>query len=98
MAVSAQQPSNPLKPKPRRAIIHNIGIFFLRLSGVAAAGLLAVLMVVAVAMAMAFPNLPEVSALSDYRPKLPMRVFTAEGELVAGFGEERRELAPSYPR
>ena len=94
MPDSVQPPSNPLKPKPRRAIINNIDIFLLRLSGVAAAGLVAMLMVVAVAMAMAFPNLPEVSALSDYRPKLPMRVFTAEGELMAEFGEERRELTP----
>ncbi len=43
---------------------------------------------------MAYPNLPEVSALSDYRPKLPLRVFSAEGELLAEYGEERRELTP----
>ena len=64
------------------------------LSGLAVAGVLALLMVIAVALAMAYPNLPEITALSDYRPKLPMRVYSAEGELLAEYGEERRELTP----
>lgn len=58
------------------------------------AGLFSLLLVIGIALAMAYPNLPEVSALSDYRPKLPLRVFSAEGELLAEFGEERRELTP----
>ena len=32
--------------------------------------------------------------LSDYRPKLPLRVFSAEGTLIGEFGEERRNLTP----
>ncbi len=63
-------------------------------TGLAVAGVLSVLMVVAIAMAVAFPNLPDISALSDYRPKLPLRVFSAEGELIGEFGEERRRLTP----
>jgi penicillin-binding protein 1A len=51
-------------------------------------------MVLAIAMAVAFPNLPDISALSDYRPKLPLRVFSAEGALIGEFGEERRRLTP----
>ncbi len=62
--------------------------------GLAVAGVLSVLMVVAIAMAVAFPNLPDITALSDYRPKLPLRVFSAEGELIGEFGEERRRLMP----
>jgi len=62
--------------------------------GVALAGLLSVLIIVALAMAVAFPNLPDVSDLSDYRPKLPLRVFSADGVLVGEFGEERRHLTP----
>lgn len=58
------------------------------------AGALALMMVIGVALAMAYPNLPEVSALSDYRPKLPLRVYSAEGELLAEYGEERRDLTP----
>lgn len=64
------------------------------LLGTAAAGGLALLMVIALALAVAFPNLPDISDLSDYRPKLPLRVFSAEGDLLAEFGEERRNLTP----
>ena len=58
-------------------------------------GLLAsLLLVVAVALAVAYPNLPDVSDLSDYRPKLPLRVFSSEGILIGEFGEELRNLTP----
>ena len=60
----------------------------------ASAGLLAGLMVIAISMAVAFPNLPDISDLSDYRPKLPLRVYSAEGSLIGEFGEERRQLTP----
>ena len=46
------------------------------------------------ALAIAYPNLPDVSELSNYRPKLPLRVYTAEGRLISEFGEERRNLTP----
>lgn len=64
------------------------------LVGTLAAGLATVAMLVAVAMVMVYPNLPEVADLADYRPKLPLRVFSAEGELMGEFGEERRHLTP----
>ncbi len=60
--------------------------------GLIAATLLSVLLLVAVAMAVAFPNLPDVSDLSDYRPKLPLRIYSAEGALLGEFGEERRRF------
>jgi len=66
----------------------------LLVGGLLLAGLLSFLMVVAIAMAMAYPNLPDVSELSDYRPKLPLRVFSEEGTLIGEFGEERRHLMP----
>lgn len=62
--------------------------------GLALAGILSVLIIVAIAMAVAFPNLPDISDLSDYRPKLPLRVFSAEGALIGEFGEERRHMTP----
>ena len=49
---------------------------------------------VAVALAVAYPNLPDISDLADYRPKLPLRVYSAEGALLGEFGEERRNLTP----
>ncbi len=60
--------------------------------GVALAATLSVAMVVGIALAVAFPNLPDISDLSDYRPILPLRVFSAEGVLIGEFGEERRNL------
>ena len=67
---------------------------FLWLAGLAAAGALAIALVLAVALAMAYPNLPDVSGLADYRPKLPLRVYSEEGALIGEFGEERRTLTP----
>ena len=60
----------------------------------AAAGAVALLLVVGVALAVIYPKLPDVSSLSDYRPKLPLRIFSAEGTLIGEFGEERRTLTP----
>ena len=56
--------------------------------------LVSVLLVVGVALAVAYPNLPDVTDLSDYRPKLPLRVFSSEGVLIGEFGEELRNLTP----
>ncbi|MDT7837577.1 penicillin-binding protein 1A [Aquabacterium sp. OR-4] len=55
---------------------------------------LCVAMLVAVALAVAYPNLPEINGLADYRPKLPLRVFSADGVLLGEFGEERRTFTP----
>src|SRR3954465_4629023 len=63
-------------------------------AGVAAAGAACVLIIVGVALSVAYPNLPDVSDLSDYRPKLPLRVYSADGILIGEFGEERRQLTP----
>jgi len=41
---------------------------------------------------LAYPDLPSLEALTDYRPKIPLRVYTAEGALIGEFGEERRAL------
>ena len=49
-------------------------------------------MILGLALAVAFPNLPDISDLSDYRPILPLRVFSTEGVLIGEFGEERRNL------
>jgi penicillin-binding protein 1A len=64
------------------------------LGGVMAAGLLAGLILLAVALSVAYPNLPDIGDLSDYRPKLPLRVFSSDGLLMGEFGEERRSLTP----
>ena len=69
-----------------QAVITLIGIFL--------AGATVILLIIGLALAVAFPNLPDISELSDYRPKLPLRIFSAEGDLLGEFGEERRNLTP----
>ncbi len=49
---------------------------------------------IGIALAVALPNLTDISALSDYRPILPLRVFSSDGVLLGEFGEERRNLTP----
>ena len=61
-------------------------------AGLAAAGVVAGLMAIGIALAVAYPNLPDVAGLADYRPKLPLRVLAADGQLIGEFGEERRNL------
>jgi len=39
-----------------------------------------------------YPSLPSLEALTDYRPKIPLRIYSAEGILLGEFGEERRAL------
>jgi penicillin-binding protein 1A len=46
------------------------------------------------AAALIYPNLPPLEALTDYKPKQPLRVYTADGALIAEFGEERRAFIP----
>ena len=41
---------------------------------------------------LAYPNLPSIEALTDYQPKVPLRVYTADGALIGEFGEERRSV------
>ena len=86
------------KPKAHAPASPTLASWLIKLglwaAGLVLAGLLALLLVVGVAMVVAFPNLPDISDLADYRPKLPLRIYTADGELMGEFGEERRNLTP----
>lgn len=46
------------------------------------------------AFLIAKPNLPKISALVDYNPKTPLRIYTADKVLIGEFGEERRKVTP----
>ncbi|MBU3621356.1 penicillin-binding protein 1A [Polynucleobacter sp. CS-Odin-A6] len=46
------------------------------------------------AFLIAKPNLPKISALVDYNPKTPLRIYTADKVLIGEFGEERRKVIP----
>jgi penicillin-binding protein 1A len=58
------------------------------LAGLTAVGVLAVALVIA----LAYPNLPTLEALTEYQPKIPLRIYTADGVLIGEFGEERRAV------
>jgi len=49
-------------------------------------------LVLGYALVVAQPNLPSLEALTDYRPKVPLRVYTADHVLIGEFGEERRSV------
>ena len=71
-----------------------LGRSALWLTGLLAAATVSVLVLVGIALAIAYPNLPEISGLMDYRPKLPMRILSSDGVLLGEFGEERRNFTP----
>ena len=66
--------------------------FFLKLTilggGLAACAAL----LVGMALALAWPNLPDLTAMTDYRPRVPLRIFTADKVLIGEYGEERRNV------
>ena len=64
--------------------------FLKTLATLAALGALALL----VAVLLITPQLPELGALTHYQPKQPLRVFTADGVQIGGFGSERRVYQP----
>jgi len=74
----------PNKYSPKRLVL----MAFAALAGLALVGVL----VVVFALAMAYPNLPALDTITDYRPKMPLRIFTADNVLIGEFGEERRTL------
>ena len=49
-------------------------------------------MLVAFAAIIVYPTLPSLEVLTDYQPKIPLRVYSAEGQLIGEFGEERRAV------
>ena len=63
-------------------------------AGLMVVGLGGLLLLLAVALAVAHPNLPDVSELSEYRPKLPLRIYSSDQVLLGEFGEERRSFTP----
>ena len=66
---------------------------FLLTAGLSVLGLgVGGVLLVVFGLAMAYPNLPELDTLTDYRPKMPLRIFSADNVLIGEFGEERRNL------
>jgi penicillin-binding protein 1A len=74
----------PSIPLAARIIVYPVIV----LLGLAVIGI-ALAMIV---LALAYPNLPSLETLTDYRPKIPLRVYTADGYLIGEYGEERRAV------
>jgi len=56
--------------------------------------LLLVVIVVGYTLLTVLPNLPSFDIVTDYRPKIPLRIYTADGALLGEFGEEHRDFVP----
>ena len=57
-----------------------------------AGAVLIVAALLGIVVILAYPHLPSLEILTDYQPKIPLRVYTADGHLIGEFGEERRAL------
>jgi penicillin-binding protein 1A len=61
---------------------------------VAAAALLFLIGAFVYALAVIVPNVPSIEAVTDYQPKIPLRIYTADHVLIGEFGEEHRDFVP----
>ncbi|MBV5267491.1 MAG: hypothetical protein JZU67_03060, partial [Burkholderiaceae bacterium] len=74
---SSEKKSAPKQPAEQKSWFLQL---FTWVVGIGVAGVASVFIIVAITMAIAYPNLPDISDLEDYRPKLPLRIFSAEGD------------------
>ncbi len=75
-------------PTNSSAAFRIIGGFFAVFIAIGLAGFI----LLSLATVLAYKNLPPIDSLTDYRPKIPLRVYTADNVLIGEFGEERRNL------
>ena len=66
--------------------------WFLYLVAAACVAAVLALATLATMVAFAWPKLPTLDALTDYRPRIPLRVYSSDGHLLGEFGEERRAV------
>ena len=59
---------------------------------IAASLVLVAMGVGALTVVLLWPNLPSLEVLTDYRPKVPLRIYSVEGEQIGEFGEEKRAV------
>jgi penicillin-binding protein 1A len=80
---------NTSKPAPQRRS---------RIRGFVFIALAAILVLIAIVVGYFFvrvwPSVPALDAVTDYRPKIPLRVYTADNVLIGEFGEEHRDFVP----
>ena len=47
---------------------------------------------VAIAILVTYPKLPSLDSLQHYQPKMPLTIYSADGEVIGIYGEQRREF------
>ena len=77
----------PRNKPPSRTNWVRLGLTLLAIPVVAA---LAGVLLATLALVLANDRLPPLDAMLDYRPRIPLRVYAADGQLIGEFGEERR--------
>ncbi|MEC3767735.1 MULTISPECIES: penicillin-binding protein 1A [Cupriavidus] len=79
-------------PHPARSSIWTRLMFWA--VGLVVAGAVVIALLLGYALLVAAPNLPSLDTITDYRPKIPLRIYTADNVLIGEFGEERRNFVP----
>jgi penicillin-binding protein 1A len=82
LATTSKQPQRRLGPL-KGFILIAVAALLLLVAGVVGYVLLRVM-----------PNVPALDAVTDYRPKIPLRIYTADNVLIGEFGEEHRDFVP----
>ena len=75
----------PVLPAPARW-----ALYFLLLIGGA---VLSIAALAGIVLILVYPQLPSLEVLTDYQPKIPLRIYSSDGHLIGEFGEERRNFA-----
>lgn len=86
MATAQTTPASPKPPKARRPLWARLLLWMLGLF--VAMGVVGALLL-GYALLVAAPNLPSLDAITDYRPKIPLRVYTADNVLIGEFGDRK---------
>lgn len=95
---AAKTPSSSKSPRPSqtpptpRKRLHPVLRVLLGTLGTLVALVVMVVLGLGFVVTLSYPKLPDLDSLTDYRPKIPLRVFSADGVLIGEFGEERRNL------
>ncbi|MEO9453636.1 penicillin-binding protein 1A [Chromobacterium phragmitis] len=63
------------------------------MAGVFLGGVVLVAGAAAIAIIITYPRLQSLDVITDYRPKIPLRVYSADNQLLGEFGEERRSFS-----
>ena len=77
------------RPEPRSS---GVAAFFKWSFGIVLAGAASAVLLAVFVFAFIYRQLPPIDTLSDYRPRVPLRIWSADGQLLGEFGEERRDF------